>query len=79
MRVELLTPRKPPLERSQERDTARTVNTPSACPCVYARAARVVARDGRGCVDGRAAPVNPPPFRREKPNVPAQRSGEPFF
>ena len=21
----------------------------------------------------------PPPFRREKPNVPAQRSGEPFF
>ena len=24
-------------------------------------------------------PTPPPPFRREKPNVPAQRSGEPFF
>ena len=24
-------------------------------------------------------PPPPPPFRREKPNVPAQRSGEPFF
>ena len=23
--------------------------------------------------------ATPPPFRREKPNVPAQRSGEPFF
>ena len=22
---------------------------------------------------------HPPPFRREKPNVPAQRSSEPFF
>ena len=26
-----------------------------------------------------APTCNPPPFRREKPNVPAQRSGEPFF
>ena len=59
-----------PQKKNKKQSRGRPYGPPCAGPGRVA-AALVVSR--------RALPATPPPFRREKPNVPAQRSGEPFF